>query len=128
MQRECPRRQIIVGFKPMENNSLEQRWRAANYGFGAVFWIGIFVCVMWSGSFRPPPMGAFEIASAVVFSMIWAFVATLYLIGIPSRLLMNLVLRERRRRYVKETVALLITFSVLSWMFYALATFPAERG
>jgi hypothetical protein len=104
----------------MQNNSPERLWRVANYVFGAASSIGLFVWIKWSGALKPPPQGAFEIFHAGVFSVLWGFVATLYVIGIPSRIVMNLVLGERRRSRWKETAVLLIAFSSLSWALYIL--------
>jgi hypothetical protein len=57
---------------------------------------------------------------------IGSLVVTFFAIGIPLRLAMNLAFKARRRRYLLESIALVVAFAALAWMLYVHWVVPAE--
>jgi hypothetical protein len=67
----------------------------------------------------------FEIFIGLIFL---SFPITLFLVAIPSRVAMNLLIKDLRYPKWKETLILVLTFIALGWMFYAFAVTSGERG
>jgi uncharacterized membrane protein len=61
----------------------------------------------------------FEIFIGLIFLSI---PITLFLVAIPSRVAMNLMIKDRRYLKWKETLILVLTFIALGWKFYTMAT------
>jgi hypothetical protein len=51
-------------------------------------------------------------------------ILTLFFVTIPSRVAMNVIVRDRRRRYFKETVVCFATFGILCWLAYLITRYP----
>ena len=112
---------------PMDK--LERRWRLACYSTGVTFGLALFIVALCDERTRRN-VDAAEIAFMVPFLLFGAalcsFVITLFVVGISSRIAMNLIVRERRRKFQTETVVLVFTFGVLCWMFYSLYAYPGD--
>lgn len=58
---------------------------------------------------------------AAFFGLIpMSLIVTLFLVGIPSRILMNLMVKDRRRKCWFETLVLVLTFVALGLAFYSI--------
>jgi hypothetical protein len=53
-------------------------------------------------------------------------ILALFLVGIPARIALNVLMRERRRKYFRETVSLFLAFAALAWMLYTFFAYPPE--
>jgi len=60
----------------------------------------------------------------IYFAAMGSAILTLVFVTIPSRVALNVVIRERRRRYFKETVVCCVTFCVLCWVAYLFSYYP----
>jgi hypothetical protein len=92
-----------------DDNRLNRIWLRANLAVWLISFIVILSCTSIVFAF-PAAEG-----SAVL---------TLFFVTIPSRVALNLVVRERRRRYFMETVVCFITFGVLCWLAYLISLNP----
>lgn len=57
---------------------------------------------------------------------IWGGIITLHFVSIPFRIALNLIVRERRRKYVWETIAGVVAFLCLSFAAYVYFAYPLE--
>ena len=78
---------------------------------GAVFLKGLRMG--WSAEYSDLPM-------EVCIAAILGGVITFQLVSLPTRIVLNLILPERRRQRIWETVACIVTFLTLCWTAYAL--------
>lgn len=92
-----------------DNNRLDRIWLWGNL---AVWMVGIILVLSCTSVLFVFPAA---VGSAVL---------TLFFVTIPSRVVLNLVVRERRRRYLKETIVCCITFCILCWVAYLISCYP----
>lgn len=55
---------------------------------------------------------------------VWSAEFTLFFVTLPSRVALNLMVRERRRRHLKETILCCVTFGILCWVAYTIIHYP----
>lgn len=103
-------------------NTLERRWLKCCVAFGVVLWLVIFFGIWWQESQRYTPDAA-TVLLQVIPCGVWAFILTMFVVGIPSRIAINLAVAARRRSRRMETAVLVMTFAALCGMFYSLLTF-----
>jgi hypothetical protein len=106
-------------------STVERRWLIANFVVGVPFCIALFIFT-WRAELEHYTPDGFTVVMGFGGSAIWSFVITLFVFGIPSRIAINLFIKERRTKCWKETIVLFITFAALCWMFYSLFTSPPE--
>jgi hypothetical protein len=61
-----------------------------------------------------------------VFAAGWGGLITTFSVTIPSRIALNLIVAERRRKRFGETVMCIVTFLILCWAVYSIVTCPIE--
>jgi hypothetical protein len=105
----------------------ERRWRNWCVVAGVVIHLMIFSAVVRDTFTRKfdDYQTLFEIFIGLIFL---SFPITLFLVAIPSRVAMNLLIKDLRYPKWKETLILVLTFIALGWMFYAFAVTSGERG
>jgi hypothetical protein len=62
----------------------------------------------------------------LLVAAIWGAIMTLHFVSIPLRIALNLIVRQRRRKYVWETVAGALAFLCLSLAAYVYFACPLE--
>lgn len=93
-----------------DNDRLDRVWLRANV---AVWLVGLIYLISVMG-----PISAVESLALLIFAAEGSAAFTLFFVTIPSRVALNLLVRERRRRYFKETAVCCVTFCILCWVAY----------
>ena len=92
---------------------LERLWLITTAVPGLAFWAYVMV-LLWNEPLKVPFVVEMLFVGALVL------VATMFFIGIPLRLGMNLIVPSRRQRCRKESICLVIVFAILGgtvWVF-----------
>jgi hypothetical protein len=66
----------------------------------------------------PRPLRLDELKLIVVLSTVGSVVLTLHFVAIPLRIVLNLIVPQRRRKYLWETIACVVAFLSLSFVAY----------
>lgn len=93
-----------------DNDRLDRLWLRANV---AAWLFGLILALPYAMAVVGPVCAA---EGSAIF--------TLFFVTIPSRVALNLIVRERRRRYFKETVVCCVTFCILCWVAYSILRYP----
>ncbi len=59
-------------------------------------------------------------------SVLWAGLTSLFVVGIPLRLVQNISIKERRSDYRSETIALVVAFASICFWLYSTWAFPPQ--
>lgn len=101
-------------------------WRICAFS-GVVIFLGLYTKAMLHDlRVRHGQMDWLTMTSGIFPVGIASLIATLFLIGIPWRIAMNILIKERRKRCWQETAVLILTYAALTWMFVALFHNPPE--
>jgi hypothetical protein len=108
------------------DNKIDRRWLVGNV-FG---WISIFGLMLAGASRNAGVFQSLEVPTIVIAPLViiviaaWSCVATLLFVGVPSRIAINLIVPERRRKRWLETLLCVVTFVVFCWVAFQLVTTP----
>ena len=83
-----------------------------------------YLRMLWWWSARGKPE---DFVFWAILALVGGGIVTFYLVGIPLRVAPNLIVKERRRPRLGETVMCVIAFLVMTWVFYlGLFKYPPE--
>ena len=94
-------------------------------------WISIIVWLLATGWLlftwwcREPTLNV--LFGAIPVCLLWGGILTLYFVGIPLRIALNLIFRDRRRQRLLETVMCVVAFVTLTSLFFlAIRFYPRD--
>lgn len=103
---------------------LDAMWLIGNVAVAVILALCMFV--VGAIQQRDAIIGIQGVMGLLCAHLFAATVMTMLIVGIPSRLILNLAVPERRIKYRRETVALVIALLAVAWMFYAIFTSPPD--
>ena len=107
----------------MATDPIEKRWLQINIAVWLVIWALLFA-EGFLHDFRLGGNVAWEFG--LLTTGVGAGIITLFVIGIPMRVAMNLIVKNRRMQCLKETVVCIVAFAILCWVWYTCVKFPPE--
>jgi hypothetical protein len=78
-------------------------------------WIAMAVCLWWRINVSWNWADWF---GPIFLGLLWGGLGMLYFVGIPLRIILNLVVKERQRERLRETIMCIIAFLSMTLIFF----------